>query len=162
LANEEAANDKTITTTTQLIPTTQCHSEVVTVEVAADLVEALRLGEELEEVSSIERRTLRLELMRGKDAEDINPILTAHQQLRRVCYNHKLYIIRIMLIISELGVFQHAVEGEMLCESKNIKIPYFNAPIYLENKVPTTSTLPYTPSNTHRHKSAKSTKSSDL
>ncbi|TID14371.1 ATP-dependent DNA helicase hus2/rqh1 [Venturia nashicola] len=34
----------------------------------------------------------------------------------------------------ELGVFQHPVEGEMLCESNNIKIPYFNAPIYLENK----------------------------
>lgn len=29
----------------------------------------------------------------------------------------------------------HATEGEMVCESINTKIPYFNAPIYLENKV---------------------------
>jgi rRNA processing protein Gar1 len=29
----------------------------------------------------------------------------------------------------------HACEGEMVCESINPKIPYFNAPIYLENKV---------------------------
>lgn len=29
----------------------------------------------------------------------------------------------------------HATEGEMVCESINPKIPYFNAPIYLENKV---------------------------
>jgi H/ACA ribonucleoprotein complex subunit 1 len=50
-------------------------------------------------------------------------------------------VIVFLLIISELGVFQHAVEGEMLCESNNIKIPYFNAPIYLENKV----SLPSTP-----------------
>lgn len=36
---------------------------------------------------------------------------------------------------SELGHFVHACEGEMFCESDNPKIPYFNAPIYLENKV---------------------------
>ncbi|KAL8803567.1 MAG: hypothetical protein Q9223_000620, partial [Gallowayella weberi] len=35
---------------------------------------------------------------------------------------------------SEMGSFIHACEGEMLCESVNPKIPYFNAPIYLENK----------------------------
>ncbi len=29
----------------------------------------------------------------------------------------------------------HACEGELVCESINPKIPYFNAPIYLENKV---------------------------
>ena len=28
----------------------------------------------------------------------------------------------------------HATEGEMVCESINPKIPYFNAPIFLENK----------------------------
>ena len=28
----------------------------------------------------------------------------------------------------------HASEGEMVCESINPKIPYFNAPIFLENK----------------------------
>lgn len=28
----------------------------------------------------------------------------------------------------------HACEGEMVCKSTNIKVPYFNAPIYLANK----------------------------
>lgn len=39
------------------------------------------------------------------------------------------------LIEIELGTFMHATEGEMVCESVNPKIPYFNAPVYLENKV---------------------------
>lgn len=34
-----------------------------------------------------------------------------------------------------MGSFLHASEGEIVCESINTKIPYFNAPIYLENKV---------------------------
>jgi H/ACA ribonucleoprotein complex subunit 1 len=34
-----------------------------------------------------------------------------------------------------MGKFMHAAEGEIVCESINPKIPYFNAPIYLENKV---------------------------
>ncbi|GAC94835.1 ribonucleoprotein complex subunit 1 [Pseudozyma hubeiensis SY62] len=34
-----------------------------------------------------------------------------------------------------MGTFMHAVEGEMLCQSTDAKhVPYFNAPIYLENK----------------------------
>ncbi|KAJ1656541.1 H/ACA snoRNP pseudouridylase subunit [Dispira simplex] len=33
-----------------------------------------------------------------------------------------------------MGEFQHPCEGEMVCKSINPKIPYFNAPIYLENK----------------------------
>lgn len=33
-----------------------------------------------------------------------------------------------------LGTFMHACEGEMVCKSTHDKIPYFNAPIYLENK----------------------------
>ncbi|KAF2738318.1 Gar1-domain-containing protein [Polyplosphaeria fusca] len=36
--------------------------------------------------------------------------------------------------VYEMGTFVHATEGEMVCESINVKIPYFNAPIYLENK----------------------------
>lgn len=36
---------------------------------------------------------------------------------------------------TEMGTFVHACEGEMVCESINPKIPYFNAPMYLENKV---------------------------
>jgi hypothetical protein len=35
-----------------------------------------------------------------------------------------------------MGAFMHSCEGDMLYESTNTKIPYFNAPIYLENKVP--------------------------
>ncbi|KAL1962997.1 hypothetical protein VTN77DRAFT_8843 [Rasamsonia byssochlamydoides] len=38
--------------------------------------------------------------------------------------------------VLEMGKFVHACEGEMVCESINPKIPYFNAPIYLENKTP--------------------------
>jgi hypothetical protein len=67
-------------------------------------------------------------------AEATRQILTDHQQLRRVCNDSRLQTESCKLITVELGVFQHAVEGEMLCESKNVKIPYFNAPIYLENK----------------------------
>lgn len=33
-----------------------------------------------------------------------------------------------------MGTFMHACEGEIICESINSKIPYFNAPIYLQNK----------------------------
>ncbi|KIW00872.1 H/ACA ribonucleoprotein complex subunit 1 [Verruconis gallopava] len=36
----------------------------------------------------------------------------------------------------EMGTFLHACENEIVCESTNTKIPYFNAPIYLENKTP--------------------------
>ncbi|SMR63319.1 unnamed protein product [Zymoseptoria tritici ST99CH_3D1] len=38
--------------------------------------------------------------------------------------------------VYEMGSFLHATEGELVCESINVKIPYFNAPIYLENKTP--------------------------
>ncbi|KAI3640788.1 hypothetical protein MIR68_001666 [Amoeboaphelidium protococcarum] len=36
--------------------------------------------------------------------------------------------------VFEMGTFAHATEGEMVCKSTNVKIPYFNAPIYLQNK----------------------------
>lgn len=38
--------------------------------------------------------------------------------------------------VLEMGKFIHACEGEMVIESTNPKVPHFNAPIYLENKVP--------------------------
>ncbi|POR37953.1 H/ACA ribonucleoprotein complex subunit 1 [Tolypocladium paradoxum] len=38
--------------------------------------------------------------------------------------------------VLEMGTFEHAVEGEMFCRSSNVKVPFFNAPIYLENKTP--------------------------
>lgn len=37
--------------------------------------------------------------------------------------------------VLEMGTFVHACEGEMVVESTNTKVPHFNAPIYLENKV---------------------------
>lgn len=36
--------------------------------------------------------------------------------------------------VVEMGLFLHACEGEMVYTSNNDMIPYFNAPIYLENK----------------------------
>jgi H/ACA ribonucleoprotein complex subunit 1 len=37
--------------------------------------------------------------------------------------------------VLEFGSFVHAVEDEMLCSSSNTdKVPWFNAPIYLQNK----------------------------
>ncbi|EPX72357.1 snoRNP pseudouridylase complex protein Gar1 [Schizosaccharomyces octosporus yFS286] len=36
--------------------------------------------------------------------------------------------------VLEIGTFMHDCEGDMVCQSTNPKIPYFNAPIYLENK----------------------------
>lgn len=38
--------------------------------------------------------------------------------------------------VVELGFFMHPCEGEMVCRCTNEKVPYFNAPIYLENKTP--------------------------
>jgi len=38
--------------------------------------------------------------------------------------------------VLEMGTFMHACEGEMVCESINPKIPYFNAQMFLENKTP--------------------------
>ncbi|QLQ80696.1 hypothetical protein HG537_0E00490 [Torulaspora globosa] len=36
--------------------------------------------------------------------------------------------------VLEMGSFMHPCEGDIVCRSINTKIPYFNAPIYLENK----------------------------
>jgi H/ACA ribonucleoprotein complex subunit 1 len=36
--------------------------------------------------------------------------------------------------VAEVAVFQHACEGEAVTKLTHEKIPYFNAPIYLENK----------------------------
>ncbi|KAI0461980.1 H/ACA snoRNP pseudouridylase subunit [Komagataella kurtzmanii] len=37
-------------------------------------------------------------------------------------------------VVQEMGLFVHSCEGDIVCRSINEKIPYFNAPIYLENK----------------------------
>jgi len=36
--------------------------------------------------------------------------------------------------VLEMGIVMHSCEGEIVCQSSNPKIPYFNAPVYLENK----------------------------
>ena len=36
--------------------------------------------------------------------------------------------------VFEMGTFMQTCEGDIVCRSINAKIPYFNAPIYLENK----------------------------
>ena len=33
-----------------------------------------------------------------------------------------------------VGEFVHSCEGDLVCKSSSEKVPYFNAPIYLENK----------------------------
>ena len=33
-----------------------------------------------------------------------------------------------------MGTFVQPCEGDLVCKSTNEKIPYFNAPIFLENK----------------------------
>ena len=39
-----------------------------------------------------------------------------------------------ILLITELGAFIHSSEDDMVFKSTNEKIPYFNAPAFLENK----------------------------
>ncbi|KAJ2650671.1 H/ACA snoRNP pseudouridylase subunit [Coemansia sp. RSA 1250] len=36
--------------------------------------------------------------------------------------------------VQEMGAYMHSCEGEMVCRSTSDKVPFFNAPIYLENK----------------------------
>lgn len=36
--------------------------------------------------------------------------------------------------VVEMGKFVHSCEGDLVCRSVNVKVPYFNAPIYLKNK----------------------------
>jgi hypothetical protein len=48
------------------------------------------------------------------------------------CYHNVLLISH---SYTEMGIVMHSCEGEIVCQSINLKIPYFNAPIYLENKV---------------------------
>ena len=59
-----------------------------------------------------------------------------------------------------MGAFVHACEGEMVCESINPKVPYFNAPIFLENKVQMFTTISIYTTNIFRRRLAKSMRSS--
>jgi H/ACA ribonucleoprotein complex subunit 1 len=33
-----------------------------------------------------------------------------------------------------MGQVMHTCEGDLVCTSTNVKVPFFNAPIFLENK----------------------------
>ncbi|CAI0433142.1 unnamed protein product [Linum tenue] len=43
-------------------------------------------------------------------------------------------MVRILLILAEISTFLHACEGDAVTKLSNEKIPYFNAPIFLQNK----------------------------
>ena len=75
-----------------------------------------------------------LDAKQAQVAEASNGRTLVLQILFLVCYI--LESISAMLIMfSEMGTFVHAVEDEMLCSSlMPDKVPYFNAPIYLQNK----------------------------
>ncbi|OMJ14482.1 H/ACA ribonucleoprotein complex subunit 1 [Smittium culicis] len=36
--------------------------------------------------------------------------------------------------VLEMGSFMHDCEGDMVCKSTSTKVPFFNAPVYLQNK----------------------------
>ena len=37
-------------------------------------------------------------------------------------------------VFAELGTNMHPCENDLVCKGTNSKIPYFNAPVYLESK----------------------------
>jgi len=58
-----------------------------------------------------------------------------HPILYSVCLQSECFQFTGITRFTEMGSFIHAVEDEMLCSSLIAdKVPYFNAPIYLQNK----------------------------
>ena len=47
---------------------------------------------------------------------------------------HPSFVEFVFLFISELGEYTHPCEDDIVCKNITEKIPYFNAPVYLENK----------------------------
>ena len=45
-----------------------------------------------------------------------------------------LHLTAFELFSIEVGSFMHACEEDLVCKGSIEKVPYFNAPIYLENK----------------------------
>ena len=75
-----------------------------------------------------------LDAKQAQVAEASNGRTLVLQILFLVCYILE-YISAMLIMFSEMGTFVHAVEDEMLCSSlMPDKVPYFNAPIYLQNK----------------------------
>jgi hypothetical protein len=62
-------------------------------------------------------------------------LLSDLQILFTVCAIDQTFRRSSLIKLKEMGKFVHDCENEMFCQSINTKIPYFNAPIYLENKV---------------------------
>lgn len=57
--------------------------------------------------------------------------IALHSQCTMSCWRAHTVVV----FLKEMGTFMHAAEGEMVCASTNAaKVPYFNAPIYLQNK----------------------------
>ena len=54
-----------------------------------------------------------------------------------------------------MGSFLHGVEGDIFCQSVNPKVPYFNAPIFLENKVTSTSSIGFYAFSSRIHDSSQ-------
>ena len=42
--------------------------------------------------------------------------------------------VNISFSFAELGMLMHSCQNDLVCKGTNAKIPYFNAPIFLENK----------------------------
>ena len=56
-------------------------------------------------------------------------------QVLGIFFLQKVHLNLDLILSVEMGTFIHAVEDEMLCSSlMPDKVPYFNAPIYLQNK----------------------------
>jgi len=57
------------------------------------------------------------------------------QVLGMVLFMYEMEYTNLTELFTEMGTFVHAVEDEMFCSSLlPDKVPYFNAPIYLQNK----------------------------
>lgn len=50
-----------------------------------------------------------------------------------ICCIH-VVIILFVIQVKELGYFSHACQDDLVCKCTLDDIPYFNAPIYLDNK----------------------------
>ena len=59
---------------------------------------------------------------------------TAFGNLARSCGSPSFSFSFSFPLLLAMGTVMHASEGDIVCRSTNEKIPYFNAPIFLENK----------------------------
>lgn len=72
----------------------------------------------------------------GEGEEEVVGMTLVHLrelQVNQLTYTRVCCLILFSTII-ELGVVLHPCENDLVCKGTNASIPYFNAPIYLENK----------------------------